>query len=288
MSLENNSLAVLVGQLISALQNHGPQILQRSGAAGPLAVVPDNMGVVDLEQYGIAPTSIRQSVELHNLEDFTSLVNRFKNDASIIFVSPNLKSLAGGGTLATAVIDYHGKDAPAWGNNTITLKARASLAYEKLMDLDGKLMPQPDFAVAIEDVSAFASSIARADLLEVAQTLRLTSKGDFSNFNDEASGSVDFRYNLQVNASAGTSVERKLTVPAQVTFKVAVLDGLDAVDVPVKLLYRTPNNPSDKVQMGFKILDRAWIEDAALQQVAATVSEGTGLNAFKGGIAQKR
>lgn len=288
MSLENTSLGVLIGQLISALQNQGPQILKRDGAAGPLAVVPDNMGVVDLEKYGIAPTAIRQSVELHNLEDFTSLVNRFKNDASIIFVSPNLKSLAGGGTLATAVIDYHGKDAPAWGNNTITLKARASLAYEKLMALDGKLLPQPDFAVAIEDVSAFASSIPRADLLEIAQTLRLTSKGDFSNFNDEASGSVDFRYNLQVNASAGTSVERKLTVPAQVSFKVAVLDGLDPVDVPVKLLYRTPNSTNDKVQMGFKILDRAWIEDAALQQVASTISEGTKLEAFKGGFAEKK
>jgi uncharacterized protein YfdQ (DUF2303 family) len=288
MSLENTSLGVLIGQLISALQNQGPQILKRDGAAGPLAVVPDNMGVVDLEKYGIAPTAIRQSVELHNLEDFTSLVNRFKNDASIIFVSPNLKSLAGGGTLATAVIDYHGKDAPAWGNNTITLKARASLAYEKLMALDGKLLPQPDFAVAIEDVSAFASSIPRADILEIAQTLRLTSKGDFSNFNDEASGSVDFRYNLQVNASAGTSVERKLTVPAQVSFKVAVLDGLDPVDVPVKLLYRTPNSTNDKVQMGFKILDRAWIEDAALQQVASTISEGTKLEAFKGGFAEKK
>ena len=288
MSLENTSLGVLIGQLISALQNQGPQILKRDGAAGPLAVVPDNMGVVDLEKYGIAPTAIRQSVELHNLEDFTSLVNRFKNDASIIFVSPNLKSLAGGGTLATSVIDYHGKDAPAWGNNTITLKARASLAYEKLMALDGKLLPQPDFAVAIEDVSAFASSIPRADLLEIAQTLRLTSKGDFSNFNDEASGSVDFRYNLQVNASAGTSVERKLTVPAQVSFKVAVLDGLDPVDVPVKLLYRTPNSTNDKVQMGFKILDRAWIEDAALQQVASTISEGTKLEAFKGGFAEKK
>lgn len=288
MSLESTPLALLLGQLITALNNQGPQILQRDGAAGPLAVVPDSMGVVDLEKYGIAPTSIRQSVELHNLEDFTSLVNRFKNDASIIFVSPNLKSLAGGGTLATAVIDYHGKDAPAWGNNTITLKARASLAYEKLMALDGKLLPQPEFAVAIEDVSAFASSIARADLLEIAQTLRLTSKGDFSNFNDEASGSVDFRYNLQVNASAGTSVERKLTVPAQVSFNVAVLDGLDPVDIPVKLLYRTPNSTNDKVQMGFKILDRAWIEDAALQQVASAISEGTKLEAFKGGFNEKK
>lgn len=288
MSLENNPLAVLIGQLMSALQNQGPQLLERNGAAGPLGVIPDGMNVVDLEKYAASPTSIRQTVELHNLEDFTSLVNRFKNDASIIFVSPNLKSLAGGGTLATAVIDYHGKDAPAWGNNTITLKARASLAYEKLMALDGKLLPQPDFAVAIEDVSAFASSIPRADLLEIAQTLRLTSKGDFSNFNDEASGSVDFRYNLQVNASAGTSVERKLTVPAQVSFKVAVLDGLDPVDVPVKLLYRTPNSTNDKVQMGFKILDRAWIEDAALQQVASTISEGTKLEAFKGGFAEKK
>lgn len=284
MSLETNPLAFLIGQLISAIQSQGPQLLERDGAAGPLGVIPDGMSVVDLEKYGLAPTSIRQSVELHNLADFTSLVNRFKNAASIIFVSPNLKSLAGGGTLATAVIDYHGKDSPAWGNNTITLKARASLAYEKLMALDGKLMPQPEFAVAIEDVSAFASSIARGDLLEVAQTLRLTSKGDFSSFNDEASGSVDFRYALQVNASAGTSVERKLSVPAQVTFRVAVLDGLDAVDVPVKLLYRTPNSSSDKVQMGFKILDRAWIEDAALQQVAETISEGTELEAFKGGF----
>lgn len=272
-------MSELIEQLVSALQQ--PRELERKPGQEPLAIIPDNMTLVDLEKFDAHPSRVRQHVSLTSIAKFTQLVNRFKNDLSIVFIAPDLKSLGSGGKpLATAIIDYHSTDKPEWGSNRICLEARPSLAYQKLMDLDNKLMDQPDFAKALEEIARFSNTHAQADLLEIAQTMRLTSKGEFKNYDDEITGSLDIRYDVAVSATAG--VERKLTVPTEIGFKVSLIDGLDAVVVPVKLLYRTPAGPGQKVQMGIKIIDRTWIEEAAIAGVTQLIEDETALEAYPG------
>ena len=271
----------LIEQLTALVQK--PTELKREEGQTPLAVIPDNMTLVDLEKHDANPSRIRQSVSLTSIGKFVQLVNRFSNEHSIVFIAPDLKSLGGGAgkPLATAVIDYHRTGAPEWGSNRISLEARASLAYQKLMELDGKLMDQPDFAKSLEELARFSHTHAQADLLEIAQTMRLTSKGEFKNYDDEVSGSVDIRYDLQVQASAGTT-ERKLSVPTEIGFSVSLIEGLPAAVVPVKLLYRTPASPGQKVQMGIKIIDRTWIEEAAIAGVTERIETETNLEAYPG------
>lgn len=272
-------MSELIDTLLSALQK--PTELPREVGQKPLAIIPDNMTLVDLEKFDANPSRIHQHISLTSIAKFTQLVNRFKNELSIVFIAPDLKSLGRDGKpLATAIIDYHATDKPEWGNNRICLEARPSLAYQKLMDLDNKLMDQPDFAKALEEIARFSNTHAQADLLEIAQTMRLTSKGEFKNYDDEITGSLDIRYDVAVSATAG--VERKLTVPTEIGFKVALIDGLEAVVVPVKLLYRTPAGPGQKVQMGIKIIDRTWIEEAAITGVTQLIEDETLLEAYPG------
>lgn len=271
------SLETIIKDLLGAKQ---VTIVENPGAV-PFAIAPDSFSITDIERFAEAPTRIRQSVVIYGAADFCSYVNRFKNEGSTVFVSPSLKSLAAGSIVANAVLDYHDKNAPAHGSHLARLAARPSLGYEKLMKLDGQVMDQGEFARSLEEVLRFAVSHPAADLLEMARTLSLASKGEFRNVEDEISGSVDFLFNMAVTASAGTA-GKKITVPTEIVFNVALIEGMQEEPVAVKFLYRTPGEQGGKVQCGIKIIDRAFLEEQALRGVAAYVYQETGIDVFVG------
>lgn len=252
----------------------------------------DSLNIEDIENLQPAPFRIRETFAAVGLPSFVSYVNRYKDDASTIFVTPDLTSLANGAVLATAVLDYHVADAqPAeskaepnaarWGTHKATLFARPSLPYAKLLALDGKMLDQPSFAQALEDIARFSSSHSSADLIEIARTINLTSKGDFKNFEDELSGSVEFKFDVMVKGSAGTQT-RALAVPSTIDFVIPLIDGLKPVVVTAKFLYRVPENPGSKITLGIKIVDRVWLEDAAVNEAKAEIAELTKLPVYVG------
>ena len=249
---------------------------------------PDGWDVQGLENYRQRPDRIENTITITGVDSFLQYVNRFKGAESSIFITPDLTQLANGATLATAIIDYHGGDDADFERkladhqtHKVLLRGRPSIAYGKLLALDGKLLAQDEFARALEDIARFSSSHAAGDLLDIARTLSLTSKGDFKSFEEEFSGSVDFKFDLQVRASAGTQ-ERKLTVPSHLAFHVPLIDGMAPTDVQAKFLYRVPDGPGGKVQLGIRIVDRPWLEDAAIRDVAKVIEEETALPVYVG------
>lgn len=261
-----------------------------SDATGNILIAHKDLSVVDLEQFRGRPKRIRQTFAATGIPSFVDYVNRYKDEDSTIFITPDLTQLANGAKLATAVLDYHqsspdgtpqGENEARWGDHAVTLFARPSLPYSKLLALDGKLMDQPSFAQALEDIARFSNSHAAADLVEIARTISLTSKGDFKSFEDELSGSVDFKFDLAVKASAGTQT-RSLTVPSVIGFAIPLIDGLSPTTVNVKFLYRVPDGPGGKVHLGVKIVDRTWLEDAAINEAKAMIEEQTGLPVYVG------
>lgn len=274
----------IIASLVAAIAQ--PQKIDVDGhdiiALPPGWITEDNTDLRD------SPVRVEQVVTMTGLPSFLDYVNRFKGASSSIFITPDLTQLANGAVLARAFLDYHTEDAamgaiPAWLRHEVKLTARPSLAYAKLLAMDGKLMDQPTFATSLEDIARFASSHDAADLLEIARTLSLTSKGDFKSFEDEFSGSVDFRYDLAVRASAGTQ-ERKLSVPSHIDFTIPLIDGLSPVQVQAKLLYRVPDSPGGKVSLGVRIVDRVWLEEAAITETAGNISEATSLPVYVGSV----
>ena len=255
-------------------------------------VAHEDQKLLDLEHLSERPARIRQHFAAAGIDAFTGYVNRFKDPNSTIFITPTLTSLANGAVLATAVLDYHESSAqpaeggalphePRWGQHTASLAARPSLPYAKLLALDGKFMDQPQFAQALEDIARFASSHSQADLVETARTISLTSKGDFKSFEDELSGSVDFKFDVRVGATAGTA-ERKLTVPSTIDFTIPLIDGLDPVVITTKFKYRVPESPGAKVTLGIQIVDRVWLEDAAIAEAKGKLADATKLPVYVG------
>lgn len=237
--------------------------------------------VEDTENLEEKPHAIRAGVALVGIGSFVNYVNKFKDSDSLLFVSPDVTSIGRGQALATAVLDYHGKDDPRWGRHVVTLSAGPGKVYEKLIALDGKLLDQSEFAKLIEELAKFSLNVPPATLLEICRTLKLSQKGEFKSAEDDVSGSVDFVFNVAVSASAG-SADQRLTVPQEIVFRASPIEGMAEVEVPVKFLYRVPEQVGGKVQVGIKIIDRTWLEKAAIEMVAEKLTEDTGLLTLTG------
>lgn len=254
------------------------------GAPEHVVAINDGYSAKNLEYHLPTPTRVRAKTNLTSVPDFVNYVNRFKSADSILFVTPTLESLSKNGNIVTAILDFHKQGpegTPQWGDHRVYMSARPSQAYQKLIDIDKQFLDQQEFAKKVEELAKFCNSHAAADIVEIARTLQLFSKGEFRSFDDDVSGSTDLAYSVQVTGKAGTQ-ERHLTVPNEISFYVPLIDGMDAQLVPVKFKYRVPEEAGGKVRMGIEIIDRVWLEKAAVEAVAQKVSVETDLLALVG------
>src|SRR5690606_11950335 len=110
-------------------------------------------------------------------------------------------------------------------------------------------------------------------------------KGDFQSYDDDLTGSVQLRFDLQVSANAGTQ-NRKLDVPRELIFKLPLLDGPGYADhlVRAELLYRIPRGAGEKVQLGIRLPDRLWMESDLIEALSAHIRDETGLLTIVGSV----
>jgi adenine C2-methylase RlmN of 23S rRNA A2503 and tRNA A37 len=152
-----------------------------------------------------------------------------------------------------------------------------SPAYALLNRFADKLMSQDEFTQHIRNVMRFITSIEHGEMLELLRTLNLTSSGAFKSIEDPISGSVDFAYDVQVQANAGTQ-EKRLTIPETITFNMPILHDGDAVDIKAELRYRVPKEEGNKkVQLGIALVNKVWDEFDQLEKLGAKVASDTGL-----------
>lgn len=248
-----------------------------TGRSLPMASIPDGVSLQSLEQYQDNPARIAGIVNLHRFKDFTAYVNAYKGAGSRIFVVPDL-ALRSGGVLASAILDYPVPGTPSWSTHQVNLVVQPSMEYKMLTNLEGRgLIAQPDFALALRDVARFCTTLSAADLVEIAQTLTLSSKGEFASIEDDFSGSVRFGYDVQVTAKSEATKRLNTEVPREIGFNLPVLLGGDNVDVTAELLYRVPASKEEKVKMGIRIPDRTFIERAVLEATADALGDATSL-----------
>ncbi|MES2347013.1 MAG: DUF2303 family protein [Pseudomonadota bacterium] len=260
----------------------GISLVQSTGALAPLAAIPEGVSLKSLEGYMPAPNRITGAVNLHRYNDFVEYINAFKQDGARIFVKPDLV-FTSGGELAKAVLDYPLPGKPAWSTHLANFIVSPSLEYQMLTALEQRgLIDQSDFALALRDIARFCTSLSAADLVEIAQTLTLQSKGQFASVEDNFSGSVRFGYDIQVKATSDATARKSIEVPTELGFNMPVLQGGEPTDLVVELLYRVPSDPNGKVRMAIRIQDRKFIERAVLEQTADKLQAATSVTVSVG------
>lgn len=109
-----------------------------------------------VDQWRLDPVRLIGAAKVTTLQSFIDLVNRHKNDDSVVFAKTSWPEPA-----LTAVIDYHGTGGAArWGNHHIRYAFPITDEFRIWIDKNGKPMGQADFAIFLED---HAAELAAAD-----------------------------------------------------------------------------------------------------------------------------
>lgn len=273
-----NPLGAIARAFEAGLNRGAPVMIHAS--QGDAVALPEGYLLEELDDNLLAkPRRLAKKLVLLTPADVIAYTNRFKSENSVIFIGAEPQD---GEVCARVVLDYHapGPDGQSWCEHEVALMFRMSWQFRALLALCNQQQEQAKFALALREIAPFCQSMASADVLELAQTLALTSKGSYRSSEDEFSGSVDFVYNVTVNASAGTSADRRLAVPQKITWTLPLLLGGEALPVETDFTYAVPSNPQEKVRMGLRLNRQKEILQALSDSIRKELVEGTQLPAY--------
>lgn len=141
--------------------------------------------------------------------------NRDKGQVSVIYNEL--------GTDATA--DYTRR------NDVLALQFVADPDWATLFNAaDGKFHSQLDFGDLIEQAGHLITSHQAADVMEIIDSIRASSKGSFESGIKRATSSVNLTYSEEVSAKAGTAT-RQLEIPREITLSARPFEDYPVIEV---------------------------------------------------------
>ncbi|MFJ8146002.1 DUF2303 family protein [Streptomyces sp. NPDC096048] len=169
----------------------------------------------------------------------------------------------------TAVLDAHQADGARFGGHRLHLALRKTKAWEEWTSLDGKLLTQDQFANFLEDHLAYLVDPDAATMLEIAQSIKASTKAEFQSSSRLQSGERKFSFVEDTKASAGAKGD--IAIPE--TFKIAVppFEGADAYSMTARFKYRIDRG---QLALGFKLEQPEERAKAAFADVLAAIAEG--------------
>lgn len=265
---------------------------------GTVLALPDGYTLHDvkeiLDQYRTIPERRKGTAQLGDLASFIAHTNRFKDDGSALFASPDptMPSLL-------SVLDYHpagapGDVGPRWGKHRGLYCFPVSPEWAAWTEQSGKPMGQAEFAAWLEarllDVAAPGSEGPHAQdfartlgvtfasptrLLELSQGLSIRVGARVQNAANLSSGETKLTYHVEHEDEAGGPV----TVPKAFLIGIPVFRGGAGYVLPVHLRYRMIGG---SITWLFEIhgADRAF--DDAFCEACELAKESTELPLFVG------
>lgn len=177
----------------------------------------------------------------------------------------------------TAVLDAHQADGARFGGHRLHLALRKTKAWDEWTNLDGKLLTQDQFANFLEDHLPNLVEPDAATMLEIAQSIKATTKAEFQSSSRLQSGERKFAFVEDTKASAGAKGD--LAIPE--TFRIAVppFEGADAYSMTARFKYRIDRG---QLALGFKLEQPEERAKAAFADVLAAIAEGVGTPILNG------
>jgi uncharacterized protein YfdQ (DUF2303 family) len=140
----------------------------------------------------------------------------------------------------TAVLDAHSADEPGFGEHRLHLQLRRTKAWEEWLNLDNKLVSQDTFANFLEDHLPELVEPDAATMLEIAQSIKASTKAEFQ-------------------------------IPETFAIAVPPFEGADAYRMTARFKYRIDRG---QLALGFKLEQPEERAKAAFADVLAAIDEG--------------
>lgn len=208
--VEADSLLYLVtANTESGLQTEVVDVRGQVSAAFPPRI-PDRRTVTDTASF-LAEVTRRPL--LQGLS--TVWGNRDKGQVSVIYNELG----------ADATADYTRR------NDVLALQFVADPDWATLFNAaDGKFHSQLDFGDLIEQAGHLITSHQAADVMEIIDSIRASSKGSFESGIKRATSSVNLTYSEEVSAKAGTAT-RQLEIPREITLSARPFEDYPVIEV---------------------------------------------------------
>jgi len=165
------------------------------------------------------------------------------------------------GVLTAIYNDHHrnGTD-PGWRDDKLTLKLTADDDWAAWHAMSGKLYTQDEFGDKIEELLHTITSPDQAELLEVIDSIRSSTKGEFESKVERAHGGLKLTYREDNTVTAGKG--RMLEVPQVIMLNLRPWEGHPET-YPVEAKFRTRISNGSlglaiKLQPTAQILREAW------------------------------
>lgn len=290
---ETEALAAVISRSIE------PRIVdftRGTSDGAPFLLIPQGTQVIDvrayLDKYLPAPERKRGTSKHAQLSSFIDHANRFKDEGSAVFVSPNEKE-----PFLLSVIDYHAKgpkSAARHGEHRGMHVPELSTAWKTWSEKDGAAMSQEAFAAFLEEHVEDLSEppCATIDAAQYAEKARLT-YAPIGMIHDLARGlevNVSAKVASTVNLSTGegriTYEEEHagrggeaLRVPNAFLLAIEIFKGYDRFEIPVRLRYRATGG---SIRWSLSVYRREHLVRLALESMVERVKRDTELPVFIG------
>jgi uncharacterized protein YfdQ (DUF2303 family) len=241
-----------------------------------------------LDAWRTAPEHIKGTAAADTLDAFVALVNRHKDDGSVLFGDLNVTA-----PVFTAVIDYHGLDhAPRFGQHRIAYKFPVSPEWTAWQAANGKTLSQSEWAYFIEEHVAelaspldaevtefemlFHTKIATpSELVTMSRGMQVAVEARVKEIRNIQSGEAEIIYDEVHRDGSGA----KLVVPGLFVIKIPLFIGADPTRIIARLRYRKHDS---KIVWFYQLYRADAVVRAELQNAFDDAAKETNLPAYEG------
>jgi uncharacterized protein YfdQ (DUF2303 family) len=246
-------------------------------------LAPEGSTLISLkdQQYphGIPPERVIANLNMQDAASFCSYVNSFKDDRTRLFADTTLSALG-----FLAIIDYHPAAASTDAGAAQFLSHRAKFAlrhseeWKLWSGLDGKLVPQDQFAEFLEDNRSDIVTPDSATMLEVAKDLQANSSVNFASKINSQNGSATLRFDEQIDTKVTSG---QIIMPESFTISVPVFFGEAPIEITARLRFRISEG---KLKFQYKLYRPVEVISRAFDVARAAIASATTLEVLLGTI----
>jgi uncharacterized protein YfdQ (DUF2303 family) len=279
---------------------HGTELCSISRGdekSAAVLVVPDGMSLHSIKSYldenREKPERRKGTATLVDTASFVALINRFKSEHTAVYALPNRSAPS-----LTAVFDYH----PAGGVSSVAdwMGHRATYApdlsdnWKSWVGMNGKLMPQGDFAAFIEDhitdvivpnlddpkLKTFADLVQGrfaepSELIALSRGLQVNVESTVKNAVTLGTGEITVQYEESHRDGTG----QPINVPNLFVIAIPVFYAGELYRIAARLRYRVLGG---KLQWSYLLVRTDLVFDDAFRGIVEMVRKETQAAVFLG------
>lgn len=198
---------------------------------------------LDLEKYNATPARKRGAVTVFDADSLNRLLIDNAGAGHItVYVNPDTNKPA-----IVAVLNGAGPDGPGWSDFRVAIGFRETPQWAKWRAIDGKLLPQADFAEFCEENLGDISAPDGATVMEIVSYLQATRSVAFKSGIKLSSGAVRFANDESIEAQVGAG---EIAVPDTFELALSPIFGVQPFKIPARFRFRMQDR---KLLLGLKL-----------------------------------